>query len=135
MNIIACVDNNMGMAFNNRRQSKDSGLRKRIAKKLGGKKLFMNAYSAKQFNNNPQIDIVIDDRFLEKAGSTDYCFVETGDICPYTDKIESIVLYKWNRDYPSDLMFSIDLSSWRLVGTENFKGTSHEIITEEIYVR
>ena len=49
MKIIVCVDNQNGMMFNHRRQSQDRVLRKRIMELTGGKKLWMNAYSQKQF--------------------------------------------------------------------------------------
>lgn len=49
MKIIVCVDNQNGMMFNHRRQSQDRVLRKRILELTGGKKLWMNAYSQKQF--------------------------------------------------------------------------------------
>ena len=49
MKIIVCVDNQNGMMFNHRRQSQDRVLRKRILELTGGEKLWMNAYSQKQF--------------------------------------------------------------------------------------
>ena len=84
MKIIVCVDNQNGMMFNHRRQSQDRVLRKRILELTGGKKLWMNAYSQKQFlqvNGNMSKEqeqsgqIQADEAFLEKAGPGEYCFV------------------------------------------------------------
>ena len=73
--------------------------------------------------------------FLEKAGEKDYCFVENLEIENFRDKIEKIILCKWNRKYPGDFFFTIDVNdgSWKLKGVEEFSGSSHEKITLEVY--
>ena len=69
-----------------------------------------------------------------KAEKGDFCFVEGESLLPYEEKIESIVLFKWNRDYPSDKKADIDLSNgWVLTQAEDFAGSSHEKKTMEIY--
>jgi len=137
MIIISCVDDDMGMMFNHRRQSQDRVLRERVLEATKGKKLWINHYSAKQFseNNTPQINV--DDNFMSEAGDGEYCFVENCDVTPYLRWVEKIILYRWNRRYPSDQTFPINLSvgGWKLVHTEEFSGSSHERITEEIYIR
>ena len=153
MKIIVCVDNQNGMMFNHRRQSQDRVLRKRILELTGGKKLWMNAYSQKQFLQDLQGNgtmperqepsgqsgqlgqIQVDDAFLEKAGTGEYCFVEDMDVVPYESRIEEVILYHWNRDYPADMYFKVDLSGWNLAETQEYAGFSHEKITEERYVR
>ena len=135
MIVIVCVDDNMGMMFNHRRQSQDRVLRERILQKTKDIKLWMNHYSAKQFGDNAQVNI--DDSFLSKAAPTDACFVEDQSTAPYEQWIDKIVLYKWNRTYPADMHFDIPLSSksWNLISTEDFVGSSHEKITEEVYTK
>ena len=148
MKIIVCVDNQNGMMFNHRRQSQDRVLRKRILELTGGKKLWMNAYSQKQFlqGNMPKEQeqsgqlgqsgqIQADETFLEKAGPGEYCFVEDKDVVPYESRIEEVILCHWNRDYPADVFFEVDLSKWRLEERKDFSGYSHEKITKEIYNR
>ena len=144
MKIIVCVDNQNGMMFNHRRQSQDRVLRKRILELTGGKKLWMNAYSQKQFlqvNGNMSKEqeqsgqIQADEAFLEKAGPGEYCFVENKDVVPYESRIEEVILCHWNRDYPADVFFEVDLSKWRLEEKKDFSGYSHEKITKEIYNR
>ena len=68
MILIACVDDNLGMLFNNRRQSMDSVLRGRILTMCAGKKLWMNAYSRKQFNTDAE-GITVDENFMAKAAA------------------------------------------------------------------
>ena len=72
---------------------------------------------------------------LEKAEEEDFCFVEGENLAGYEGKITEIVLYKWNRDYPADVFFEVDLSKWRLEERKDFSGYSHEKITKEIYNR
>lgn len=135
MILIVCVDDNLGMLFNHRRQSQDRVLRARVLELTSGARLWMNAYSHKQFEAEGAPHIIVDDAFLNKAGRGDYCFAEDIDILPYEDSIERIIIYKWNRRYPADLHFTIPLQEhgWKLVQTTDFAGSSHEKITEEVY--
>ena len=48
-------------------------------------------------------------------------------------EIEKVILYHWNRDYPADVYFPVDLSVWKCVETKEFAGSSHEKITRERY--
>lgn len=94
----------------------------------------MNNYSRELFGNLSHIKA--DEHFLDNALYGDYCFVEDIDATPYEDKVSKIILYKWNRVYPNDMKFGISISDrWKLVGSDNFQGNSHEKITEEIYER
>ena len=51
------------------------------------------------------------------------------------ERIGEIYLYRWNRDYPADVYFPVDLSVWKCVETKEFAGSSHEKITRERYTR
>lgn len=133
MNLIICIDENNGYSFFNRRQSKDCLLRERILSLTEGHSLWMNEYSARQFENVE--NIIVDNYYLSKAGNGDYCFVEINDIS--LENTEKIILYKWNRSYPSDKFFAFDLTAegFTLDSACDFSGNSHENITEEIYVK
>ncbi len=111
----------------------DSALRERVLKHCAGKRLWMNSYTRKQFEADG--GITVDDDFMNKAESGDYCFIENISPEAYKDKITGIILYKWNRIYPADLYFDIDLKNWRLTQSTDFSGTSHDKITEEIYLK
>ena len=143
MILIVCIDDNKGMMFNHRRQSQDRVLRRHILDMVGNGKLWMNEYSGKMFAKDSEEllhgPVQTDEDFLKKASSGEYCFVETNscglDMFPDTANIESVVLYKWNRVYPADQYFTMDLSDWQLVGPVEFAGSSHEKITDERYER
>lgn len=50
MIVITCLDQKNGMMFNHRRQSQDSVLREHVAKLVANVPLWMNHYSASQFD-------------------------------------------------------------------------------------
>lgn len=137
MIIIACLDDAGGMMFNNRRQSKDRVLRDNILKEVDEGRLWINGYTKKQFTDEEQKNIIVDEQFLEKAQAGDFCFVENVDIMPYAEKIEKVILFKWNRSYPGDFFFPVELlsSDFMMTKTEDFTGYSHEQITKEVYER
>ena len=132
MTVILCLDSNFGMLFNGRRQSMDLLLYKRIEDDLNGRKLLVNSYSARLFDSTK---IICDDNFLENAGRDDICFAENVDLSLYFDKIDKYVLYFWNRTYPSDVKFNNSMYGFLLASETEFKGNSHERITEKIYIR
>ncbi len=135
MNIIVCVDKNGGMLFNNRRQSRDREIINRILEITNGTILYIESYSEQLF---PIItpNIVVIKSLKEIYNNNSYFFVERNDFRNIVKQIEKIVIYRWDKVYPTDRKFPIDLNNeWQLNSTYKFKGNSHETITEEVYVR
>ncbi|MEI3335975.1 MAG: ribonuclease Z [Clostridium sp.] len=137
MNIIVCLDDNNGMMFNKRRQSQDKLLRASIKELVKGKTLFMNEYSYKLYKDINNENIIVSENYLDECENDNFCLVENKPLNNYIEKIDNIIIYKWNRIYPSDLYFDIDIKNgqWKLIETEEFQGSSHEKITKEIYRR
>lgn len=136
MIVIVALDDRGGMMFNKRRQSQDRLLRERVLNMTAGTKLWMNHYTLKQFSDAdayPQINV--SDDFLSEAGPGEYCFVENAPLSDYSKWIEKLIIYRWNRAYPGDQQFDISLDGWTMESTTDFPGSSHEKITEEVYVK
>ena len=132
MNIIICLDDKNGILFNHRRQSRDQAICQRVLELAKGSVLWMNEYSAKLF---PTDKIKVDDDFLRAAKAGDYCFVESADFLEHSDKIEKVIVYRWNKVYPSDVKVDMGfLDGKKLAQSTDFAGNSHEKITQEIYV-
>lgn len=130
MNVIVCVDRNNGMMFHDRRQSRDRTVIQNIMDYMGDKTLWIHPYSASLFENVAG-NICKDERFWEKVGATDYCFVEN---CHINDKnINKIILYRWDKKYPADVSLDVNLDKFILKETLEFKGYSHDKITREVY--
>lgn len=150
MIVAVCIDDKNGMMFNKRRQSQDRLQRHHLRELADGRAIWMNAYSAVLFQRdceNPDggetekqgsaadANICVAEDFLAQAGEGEFCFVENQNVSEYEEKIESVLLYKWNRVYPSDRFFDLNLSDgdWEMTKMEEFAGSSHEKITVEYY--
>lgn len=132
MHLILCIDERDGLSFCGRRLSQDKILNQHMLSITAGHKLWMSPYSRKLF---PGDDVTADDAFLEKAGLGDYCFLETAPLPETCENLESVILYHWNRTYPSTVKFPRCLLENRhLEHTEEFPGSSHEKITMERYI-
>lgn len=132
MKVIVCLDDNKGMLFNNRRQSKDKMVLEDVVR--NAKKVWLHSFSEKLFMDYSD-KIIVDDDFLKDAESEAICFVENQKLQSFTDKIEQIIIYKWNRKYPADFYLDLNLSEWKLTEQMEFTGKSHDKITREIYNR
>lgn len=135
MILIACVDKNNGMMFNNRRQSRDRILIEHICQKAGSTKIWINKFSKEIFENQKNSNIVVDDEFINKIAKDEICFVENISPLKLENKVDKIILYFWNRTYPADMYFDIKLDNWELESETEFSGSSHERITQKIYIR
>ena len=107
MNVIICLDQNNGMLFNNRRQSRDRIVRKNI------------------------LEYINVDNNLENATEHDFCFVERQEV--RIEEINKLIVYRWDKIYPADKYFNMDDIKCNLVETLEFQGYSHEKIIREIY--
>ncbi len=134
MIVIVCLDDNGGMMFNKRRQSRDRRVTEEIQRICTGKRLWMNGYSAKLYADMEGVDVRTDEDFLRSAGEDDYCFVESEPLEPVKDRIRRLVAFRWNRKYPSDLRLDLELEQWNVDSEEEFPGTSHDKITKTVYV-
>ena len=83
MIVITCLDQKNGMMFNHRRQSQDSVLREHVAKLVANVPLWMNHYSASQFDTESIPNLNIDDAFLQEAAQGEYCFVEDAPLASF----------------------------------------------------
>lgn len=128
MNLIVCLDENNGMMFNRRRQSRDSILIENILNLCECDAVYTNFYSASLFPEN-SVKVCENTDKIENG----YVFAENFTVPEH--KIEKIIIYKWNRVYPADEFFPISLDGWKKEEAVEFAGSSHEKITREIYVR
>ena len=131
MIVAVCIDDNMGMLFFGKRQSRDKKVVEDFIRSSAGGKAYIRNFSKKLFDGK---DVIIDDNCLSIAGENDWCFIENQDINSYASRISKIVIYKWNRDYPYDFTFKMP-EGFTLEKSSEFTGNSHEKITREEYVK
>ena len=116
MILISCVENALGLLFNHRRCSRDRAVCGRILERAGNE-LWLAESSGGLFRDFPE---------------------EALQIVPdMSQEPEGLVLYFWNRDYPSDekFVFPGGEDRWRLTAETDFEGFSHPQITERLYDR
>ena len=116
MKLIVCLDDNNGMMFNKRRQSRDRVLIENALEICKGEKLYTNEYSAKLFPENT-VEMFEN---IEQIGNS-FCFAE--DFNVNEEYVDEIIVYKWNRLYPADTYFNIDLKNWSLIESVDFEGS------------
>lgn len=137
MKLIVCLENNNGVIFNKRRVSSDRKVTQRVIELTWGKKLWISYYTQELFVDKDikSTLIVISNSIFKKAGENDYVWIE--NIMPKNlDDCSELIVFRWNRDYPSDLKFDFDFSdSFELSSAKIIKGNSHDEITEEHYTR
>ena len=135
MIVIICLDDRNGMLFNRRRQSRDRTVVQDILKECGNHSLWTNKFSAALFAGL-DLPVKISETPFEEAQKEDFCFIENLKLKPYDNRIEKIIVCRWNRNYPADVYLDIDLrNGWQLLSQTEFVGYSHEKITKELYVK
>ncbi len=135
MTLFVCLDNAGGMRFNHRRQSRDAAVLRDICAMVGGGRLLLRPDSEALFSAAP-VRLTVCDAPLDAAQDGDCCFLETPPSADDMSKIATLIVYRWNRDYPADVFFPSDACrGLRLEHTADFPGTSHDKITKEVYVR
>lgn len=131
MKLIVCLDDNLGMMFNRRRQSRDRELIADVIRNTQNEALWISPYSAPLFGEGNSSLRIADDP-IAAAGENDYCFVENTPLPQNLDGVTELIVYRWNRLYPSDVRFVCDTSAFTLAQTHEFVGSSHDKITKEI---
>ena len=128
----------MGMSFFGKRQSKDKLLIKRLLSHTEYERILTSEYSAPLFaeENDPRVLIVSKDGYASST-TNDICFFELEHITEYADRLDQIIIYKWNRKYPSDKKFPFlpKDKGFKLRSSVDFAGNSHDKITEEIWTK
>lgn len=134
MKLIVCLDDNNGMAFCGRRQSRDKQVCDRILALSEGSCLWISAYSSVLFPVERDWIRITQDP-VGAAGPDDYCFVENFDVTTGVEAAQEVWVFRWNREYPSDIKFPLEQLKRRLKRTvvEEFVGNSHSLITLEVY--
>jgi hypothetical protein len=161
MILIACVEEKNGMMFNHRRVSRDRVVNADIRRISADGQLCMDAYSAKMFDSEDVFtisgDLLKNAEFIYEpsAGNTLKQFENSSDLFEdkmqniqipiyfyvedpdqiHEEEVDKIILYRWNRSYPADQFFPIDLSTWTRTESIDFSGYSHEKITRETFVK
>ena len=136
MKVIACVSDGGGMLFAGRRVSSDAVLISDVERLVGESVLFVSDYSAPLFEGGALSTVCASDP-LACADNEDFVFLEAAGLEAYKEKVDTLVIYRWNRKYPFDVKLDFDPSSagMRLCEVVEFSGKAHPKITRERWER
>jgi len=133
MKLILCLDDNNGYSFNRRRQTRDKSIRQHFIACVEGRneKLYINDYTNKSFmRDGIESDSIVcrGDEFLNTASENNmWAFSENTDVSAFTDKTDELLIYRWHRTYPRDIVLSDEVfNDFCEISRENIKGKSHE---------
>ena len=132
MTLVLCLDDDHGMMFNHRRQSRDRVLIAELLETVGESRLLVSPYSKALFPEGAANITVAEDP-CAAAGEDDYVFVEDSDPAAAWERVTAFIIYRWNRAYPADTYFTCDLTGFRMTDVAAFEGSSHELINKEIW--
>ncbi len=133
LTVAITVDDKLGLAFNKRRQSRDKRLIEDLCKKTSGD-IYISSYSALLFEEFSDRIKVVDNPLIDSPDGG-CCFIELTQIKEYIDDISTLIIYHWNRQYPSDKKLDIDVKDcgFKMTAQYDFAGNSHDKITKGIY--
>ena len=134
MKLIVCLGDDGGMLFNRRRQSRDRVLIADMICHTQSTPLWVSPYSAPLFGDGCP-GLCVDANPASSAQKGEFCFVEDTALPRDLAAVEEIIIYRWNRLYPSDTYFTCDTSAFSLQESREFAGSSHDKITKEIWKR
>ena len=130
MTVYVCLDDRGGLLFNGRRLSRDAV---QLADMAAEGPLCVDVFSEKLVASAgipytlAEETLPADCRF----------FLENRDPDAVLPLAERVVIYRWNRQYPSDVRWEGTPADYgfSLTETSEFPGKSHEKITKEVYVK
>lgn len=131
--VVLCLDNKNGMTFFGKRQSRDKNLISELVSSNHRRKIYSENYSSILFDGYEGVNF--SDNPLEICEDGGTCFIEKSDVTPYLDDIDIFIIYKWNKSYPADKFFTVNLrqQGYTLLGKVDIVGNSHDKITKETY--
>ena len=128
MTIILCLDDKNGLSFNNRRQSRDKILIEDI---MQNDNVYILERSACLFAE----DSVNKVNNVSDLPNDAVYFHEITDPKDIVDQFDTVIIYRWNRHYPSDVKFEFSMNDYKKIYEEKFVGFSHDKITKEVYIK
>lgn len=128
---IVCIDDNKGMMFNKRRQSRDRILNEWILNFAGERSLYMFEYS-KEIINADGINYVDNASVITEENAV---FFNECEDPGSMNNVDELVVCRWNRAYPSDVKFTLKEEDFEIELITEIKGSSHDCITIESWKR
>ncbi|MBR7116127.1 MAG: ribonuclease Z [Clostridia bacterium] len=131
--VVICLDDEGGMTVFGKRQSRDRVLIEELCESVSAP-IYVNTFSSFLFRDRADRVHISDDP-LGDCPDGGVAFIENLPLLPHIDDIGTVILYKWNRLYPSDVKIDISFDGFRVESRKDFVGSSHERITKIIMTK
>lgn len=131
--VAVCLDDEGGMTFFGRRQSRDRVLIDELCNSTDGQ-IYINEFSRILFKDHTD-RVTVSDNPLDNCPDGGLAFIENLPLLPHIDRISRLIVYKWNRLYPYDVRIDLNLGDFGVLSHGDFVGSSHEKITKLTLVR
>lgn len=129
---IIALDDMDGYSLFGKRLSKDRKMLEDMISLLeNGQSLYASQYSLGIFSEELRkyLRCPVPDNFADDG----MIFFEAADFSSFNP--DRLIVYRWNRHYPSDVKYTPYLHDWKKVSSYDFRGYPHEKITREVYER
>ncbi len=137
MKVILCIDEKGGVRFHGRRLSQDRIQRADVLRRFGREQLFMKEETAALYADAEMERIHRVIKWEPTIGKDGWWVCEDLEFMKWKEQLQELVLYRWNRKYPSDeqLSLTLTLPLWSCQACDTFAGSSHPLIHVEHYVK
>lgn len=131
LTVAICIDEKGGMLFGGKRQSKDRILIKNLLELCQGT-IHITDFSRALFSEHEE-KIMVSKKPYKKCDKGDVCFIEDVPFSDFQTDVDRLIIYKWNRHYPSDTVLNIEPESLglKLVSSVDFAGSSQYSTSEK----
>ena len=131
--VAVVLDENEGMLLFGKRQSRDRVLIGEFVDFAKDAPIYVSEFSKKLFESYENVTFCHNP--LIEAPDGAFCFIENFLLSNYLDIIDTLIIYRWNRLYHSDVTFDVDVTKagYKLESVIEYQGSSHDRITKEIY--
>ena len=135
MTVVVATDMRGGMLFLGRRVSRDRALIADLARLQSGR-LLCHPFSERYLISMGLSPIVCEDP-LGSAREDDTCFIEGLPLSPHVPSITRLIVYRFDKVYPSDVSLDIDPHAppFRLAETRELPGYAHKTLSREVYLQ
>ncbi len=131
--VAICLDNKGGMTFLGKRQSRDRVLIEDLVKSTDGE-IYISDFSSVLFAPYGGRYRVVDNPLTDTPDGA-VSFIENLPLSEALPHIDRIIMYKWNRVYPSDKKIDIRFDDFKVISESEFVGSSHGKISKVILER
>ena len=135
MIIILTLDDKNAVSFAGKRQANDRTVADYMSNITKDAPLYIKEKSGAFFKNCDTPPTLYTVESFDNLKNGDVCFMEEVPSTQLMAQAEKLIVFRWNRNYPSMTKERVNLSGWHLDCSLEFPGYSHDKITMEVLLK